>query len=504
MQILRYAVGLVVLALGALGGSYLWALLADEGDTDDMRITIFFENVDGLAPGADVRHRGVRVGEVRRVQLGPGGSHAEVACTLQAGVRQTLLSSSRFWIVRPRFSGIQRGATGLDTLIKDSYVSYESPPGHAPPLANGAKVVGLLAPPDAGSLAGLGERSPGDLEVAVYLAESGGLEAGSLVRYRGVPVGRVTAIRLLPDHSAVEVTARIEQRHRSAVRDRTEFWVGRPELSAHWFSGLAVEDLGTLLGGEYLSFYTRSESRSIPAPDGARFVGSIERPKFRWAAPELAEIASQTAPRPAGDPLGSALATVHLSFTETDWLTPNDHFVRRSPATVFLTRGGLGVALAPRAAVDALANVNERSPSIRDERLRVEFGDGSVHEAGQLWVDLDSGLAVVQVVAPLDRFPESPPLEFTSPAELPGAVEVLVPGSGSDLERSRAVISERLEVSGMVLEADVGLLVRDQRIIGFIARRPGDARPVAIPLDSLPEALRPTHDASASGATPND
>ncbi|MGE3164395.1 MAG: MlaD family protein [Planctomycetota bacterium] len=500
MQALRYILGIAVLALGGVAGLSLWEVLGGDGTADDVRLTIFFENVEGLAPGAHVRHRGVPVGEVRRIQLAPGGEHAEVACALRSGVRQTLVSTSRFWIVRPRFTGIQRGASGLDTLIKDSYISYESPSGHAPPLASGAKVIGLSAPPDADSLALLGDRSPGDLEVTVLLTESQGLEPGSPVRYRGCAVGRVTSVRLAADQGAVEVTARIEKRYRGAVRDRTEFWVGRPELSAHWLSGVAVEDLGTLVAGVYLAFHNVNAEKTSPAPDGARFLGSVERPKFAWPAPSV-ERAEASVPREASaDPLLRAVVAVHLSFTERDWFSPDDRFVRDAPGVAFLSQGGLGVVLVARSAVDPRAIVDERSPEIRDERLRVEFGDGSVHEAGPLWVDAESDLAIVQVVAPLEVFSDAPPIRFVTRESLVGPVEILTREATSTFARVPATVDTGFNLSGLVLESEVGLVVRDQAVIGFVVRKSTTIGPVLVPLDRVPASLRPASSAE-SGAS---
>src|SRR5438876_11375977 len=84
------------------------------------------------------------------------------------------------------------------------------------------------------------------MTIAIHSAE--GLEAGKTkVRYNGVDVGGVTAIRLTDDHEGVIVTVQMEPKTEDFLVEGTKFWVVRPRIS-----GATVSGLGTLISGAYI------------------------------------------------------------------------------------------------------------------------------------------------------------------------------------------------------------------------------------------------------------
>ena len=79
-----------------------------------------------------------------------------------------------------------------------------------------------------------------------------GLEVGkTLVKYRDVTIGRVTAITLSPDHSNVLVTVELAKSAQDVASDDTQFWVVRPRFGVGWVSGL-----NTLLSGSFIGAQT--------------------------------------------------------------------------------------------------------------------------------------------------------------------------------------------------------------------------------------------------------
>ena len=85
-------------------------------------------------------------------------------------------------------------------------------------------------------------------QIRISFQTAEGLEIGkTLVKYRNVAVGRVTAIELADDQAHVIVTAELNRSAaRIASRD-TSFWVARPRFGIGWVSGL-----DTLLSGSYI------------------------------------------------------------------------------------------------------------------------------------------------------------------------------------------------------------------------------------------------------------
>jgi len=77
-----------------------------------------------------------------------------------------------------------------------------------------------------------------------------GLEAGkTFVKYKDVNIGQVTAVRLSPDYSKVEVTAKIDKSAAGLMVEDAKFWVVEPRVTLSGISGL-----GTLLSGNYIGF----------------------------------------------------------------------------------------------------------------------------------------------------------------------------------------------------------------------------------------------------------
>ncbi|MGA0058387.1 MAG: MlaD family protein, partial [Planctomycetota bacterium] len=135
MDRIRYLIGLATLATAGVLGFVLFQLLADENPDGYFPVRLEFADIRGLGPGAEVRYRGVRVGSIREIGLSPDGEKGVVTALLDAEHAELARVSSLFWVVSPRFGGLAGGATGLDTLVRDSYVAFLTPRGDSPPLA---------------------------------------------------------------------------------------------------------------------------------------------------------------------------------------------------------------------------------------------------------------------------------------------------------------------------------------------------------------------------------
>src|ERR1700688_1758889 len=88
--------------------------------------------------------------------------------------------------------------------------------------------------------------------ITISFQTAEGLEVGkTLVKYRNVTIGHVTAIRLNPSHSSVVVTADLARSAQDVATADTQFWVVRPRFGVGWVSGL-----DTLLSGAFIGVET--------------------------------------------------------------------------------------------------------------------------------------------------------------------------------------------------------------------------------------------------------
>jgi paraquat-inducible protein B len=85
-----------------------------------------------------------------------------------------------------------------------------------------------------------------------------GVQVGkTLVKYRDVTVGRVSAVVLSPDHKTVVVTANLSKDAESLLKADTQFWIVRPRIGVGSVSGL-----DTLLSGVYVGMKTGAATLS--------------------------------------------------------------------------------------------------------------------------------------------------------------------------------------------------------------------------------------------------
>ncbi len=488
---IREAYGLLTL-LALLGAGWLlFDLLRAEPGEDRLAVVLLFGSADGVHEGTPVKTRGVSVGEVRRVSLAPGGRGAEVLCSLSSAPGAAPRAGSRFWIVRPWFGGIAAGGGGLDTLIKDSYVAYDQGDPAAPMLTPGSRVPGMRLPPDnPRALLDL-PSAPGDLEIAVRFATSGGLVAAAPVRHRGIPVGIVSSVELLPEGGGVEVRARIERSHRSLVHAESMFWIDGVDIRAGW-RGVSVEGLEAILSGSALAFHTENERSRTPAADGAVFVGRTGRPEIDWRAPDPPAPSQGTSARLTGDDPGlAALVSVHYSCIEEDWFSKDDHYERTSPGVLHRTPDGLPAVLVLARGVDGRLWIEDSGdPEITEESITVVHRDGSVQVAGVAW------RAEEEIDLALLRLPAVPPgagparVRALPLTERSGPIDLYSLGDDGEWRRLSGSLGSDGTLVGIPAETRSGVLLRDGTAIG-LWRGPGyDVPTRAVLFDALPASLR--------------
>jgi paraquat-inducible protein B len=86
--------------------------------------------------------------------------------------------------------------------------------------------------------------------ITIIFKSAEGVEAGkTVVKYKDVNIGQVTAVELTPDYSHVEVTAKIAKSAKGLMVEDAKFWVVAPRVTLSGVSGL-----GTLLSGNYIGF----------------------------------------------------------------------------------------------------------------------------------------------------------------------------------------------------------------------------------------------------------
>ena len=497
MDRVRYLIGIVTLVLAIAGGTYLINLLSDEDQSEYFRLNVEYRNVEGLLPGADVKYRGVRVGSVRRVALRDDGAKGIAIIALNPGQEYLARTNSRFWIVTPRFGGLTSGATGLETLVRDAYVSFLTPKPEGPQLANGSSVPGWEIPFVDESDTTMPPPRRGDLLMTLLVPENFGLVPGSKVQFRGVTTGEVREVALAADGTHVRLQLLIDRKHRRSVTDKTSFWVARPRLSGGLMGDMSLDDVSAILS-PFVAYHTEPGA-GLPVTDDYLVAAEVVRPEFTLPKVSTAGM-TVAANGPQAEPKEKAIRLVQVLYdaVEEDWLSANDHIRREGTGVLFEDQDGRLMVLTARSACDASYFVRDSfggAPDIIKEGIRVILGDGTAFRALLTWAAEDErDLALLRLEFDSGQ-PDAPPV---TPAELLWFDHELKDGEDTTM---RVLDADRTEVdqtlTGGVPPAELGnhrgaVVIAEGSVVGIVGQTSGtDTTTVVGSLANVPESLRP-------------
>lgn len=185
-----------------------------------------------------------------------------------------------------------------------------------------------------------------DITISFRNAE-GLTERQSVIRHRGIVVGRVEELELSPDLSHVIVHARMIRSAKEALNENTRFYIVAPHVGVEGISGLS-----TIVSGVYIEM---EPARGSKLQDS--FVGLEEAPLLRHDTPGRSfvltapELGSLTRGSPisyhgiaVGEVQDYTLSPDGQSLTVTAFVrSPYDKFVH--PETRFWNAGGVDVSV---------------------------------------------------------------------------------------------------------------------------------------------------------------
>jgi paraquat-inducible protein B len=94
-------------------------------------------------------------------------------------------------------------------------------------------------------------------QITITFLSGEGVQVGkTLIKYRDVTVGHVSAVALSADHQSVLVSAELSKDGASLLNADTQFWIVRPRIGVGSVSGL-----NTLLSGVYIGLKTGTDTR---------------------------------------------------------------------------------------------------------------------------------------------------------------------------------------------------------------------------------------------------
>lgn len=487
MHRFRYLIGSLTLAAAVLGAIWVVRLLRNLDERPGLLLQVEFREARGLRAGASVRYRGVNAGVVRAVTISADGKKAVASLLLDPPGAAHARVDSAFWIVTPRFGGLADGATGLDTLVRDSYVAFQTTGDGGSPLTAGSLLAGKERPPAQAEPESLEEIEHGDLLMTLLVPENHGLRPGSAVIFRGMPTGDVRRVALAPAGTHVEVTLRIARRHRQTVTDRSVFWVARPFLSGALLTGFTLTDVTSLLT-PFVGYYGEP-GKGVLVQDGHRAIADANRPAIDVAAVPAQATRSE---RPVSPATADGLVLVRISYAavERDTWSADDPIAAQGTGVLFLDRSGRTVVVTARSLCDGSYTETDAlggDPEIDAEQIKVLLANGTVLRAGRVWVD-PTGADLAALL--LEDAP--PDIAGTTPSRLlfagaPAGVPARAHAAGADGAPLAAT-----EIAAVPEPATHGAaVVVGDKVIGIVGRSPATGAVTVVALELLANDLRP-------------
>ena len=449
---------LPIVALLAAGW-LAYTTFSEKGPT----ITITFNTASGLEAGkTQIKHRDIELGVVQRINPSSDLSHVVVSAKKNKMAADHLKDGSRFWVVRPRLSGLS--VSGLETLVSGAYIEMDLGPGktrHA--------FEGLEEPPV--------QRS--DVPGNTYILTSerpGSISTGSPLFFRGLQVGEVISNTFGGLNAPSTVRVFVRKPYDALVHENSRFW-DASGLSIGAGAGgfkVEVESLQAVLSGG-IAFETPETPNSEPAKADSTF--------------QLYD--NRTA---ADDAALTKRARVVVEF---------DGSVRglEIGATVELSGIKIGSDLDIRLVVGATPQT-ARVPVVIDlylDRVGImnlppeELGKGGLMRAAVargLRAQLQpASLLTGQLLVAFDFFPDAPPAEIDMTGQYPKIPTV--PGEMTELTRSLNQALDKL--TALPIDAVLGDV---RQTLGTATQLMQNANTGIGPLIT---SLRQTSDAAESG-----
>lgn len=224
-----------------------------------VRATITFSSEKELpVKGSRIMYKGFEAGVIRSLKLSDDHKNVVASVSMTPEMEEHLTTGTRFWLVKPQIS--LQGVSGLDTLIKGTYVEMDI--GHGESTRS---FIALQEPPP------IDERKAG-LRLRLETAERGSISVGSPVLYRKMQVGEVEQFSLSTKKDRVLIDIRIEPEYMALVNSHSRFW----NASGVLFSGslskvmFRTESLASILQGG-IGFYNSDNQDKKSVRNGTVF-----------------------------------------------------------------------------------------------------------------------------------------------------------------------------------------------------------------------------------------
>jgi len=177
------------------------------------------------ANGAPVMYKGIEIGQVTDVQLSKDRTKIIATASIQPSFSDSLNTGTRFLLEEAKLS--LSGVENIGNLVTGNFLTLVPGEGEKSRQFVAIRKNALL------------RDQAGSLPLQLIADNSFGLEAGSNLLYRGLPVGSITKIELVKEKVVMDVL--IDKNYAHLVRSKNRFYVSGNITAGFTNSGLSVQ-----------------------------------------------------------------------------------------------------------------------------------------------------------------------------------------------------------------------------------------------------------------------
>ncbi|WP_330924434.1 intermembrane transport protein PqiB [Candidatus Sororendozoicomonas aggregata] len=205
-----------------------------------LHLTLKTNALSGISSGSPVLFRDIQVGTVQDYQLTSDG--VDIHLLIKPEYDHLVNKSTRFWNisgvnVEADLNGIKVKSSTLNTFLAGG-ITFQTPQPKAQKIKNGTSFWLFTSEADA---------TDQGVHVTIRFDSAEGLKEGTLVKYRGLKVGRITGLAIDANRDGVVADVSLEKKYQWLASEGAEFWVVRPKLGL-----TGASHLETLIHGSYI------------------------------------------------------------------------------------------------------------------------------------------------------------------------------------------------------------------------------------------------------------
>ena len=222
-------------------------------------------NLGSISKGTTIYYRKIPVGKVHNYQLSKSGDEVIMQSHIEEQYAHLVRSNSVFYNVSGinisgGLGGIKLKTESLASVIAGGIAFYNPLTTKTARAANRGSRFWLYDDYESAIESGL--------LIKITFASADGIKPGStLIKYKGLTVGRVKDVKLNDDLKSVTVYALLDNAAREFAKEKTRFWIVRAKLGLSEVSGLE-----TIVTGPYIELDPGS------GPEKTRFAGLEQKP----------------------------------------------------------------------------------------------------------------------------------------------------------------------------------------------------------------------------------